>query len=162
MTGEGHADLERAVTIALAGPLGERRARRGSSPGWHRARTRPELIAHHEGAHAVVSHQMGKPVRFLSVIPTGVSLGVCVCGGEDLSASAIAEIRARPSATDEDFALELSRGLPGPRWRNLRRLYRQTLAILESRWPAVIELAERLQARGELYGSEITEILSIY
>lgn len=62
------AGLEASVVVYLAGNAAERRALKGSAPGWRRWRMPEELRALHEAGHAIAQLARGNCVWKLSII----------------------------------------------------------------------------------------------
>jgi hypothetical protein len=63
--------IEAWIIVCLAGYEGARRSKQGSAPGWFRFRSKTEVTAWHEGAHAVCANACGLTVYSASIIPRG-------------------------------------------------------------------------------------------
>jgi hypothetical protein len=69
--------------VYFAGTAAERRALRGSAPGWRRHRSKLELRAHHEAAHGACGHVHNQFVHRLTIVedPTVKLHGNLIAGG---------------------------------------------------------------------------------
>lgn len=168
------AELETDAIISLAGKAAERRALRGTAPGWRRMRTRDEIRAYHEAGHAVARLCAGQYVWKLSIIPdatvciqeTGISAGYCA-GGKTQEPTGPME---RPARAETDLRraaracliLAITEAPYG--WRGAlriaHRLRAQAWELIDQHWPLVARLASELAERGEMNQHEIAGLLS--
>lgn len=75
MTAAADYSLAVMAVIAAAGPIASRRALQGSAPGWRPVRSRLEITAIHESAHAVVCAALYKPPALTTIVPADESNG---------------------------------------------------------------------------------------
>jgi ATP-dependent Zn protease len=163
-----HTDAQRfgfeQGVLYLAGPAAQKRARRGSAPGWVRNRSPRELVAFHEAGHCVVAAALSQIVFSVSIVPDAESGGRCNTGGSEEAGlkEPKAGIHDHTAAVGYAYLL-LSDGLPGPGWRSVlamvRRMRRQAEEIIEANWLYVIAVAEALQRNKELDRSQIERLI---
>ena len=154
--------------VSLAGPLAERRARRGSEPGWVRMLSEERRIAVHEAGHAICALVCEKYVIELTIIPDPEkkSLGHCLYSRDadfrrDPNETKTVSTRDRTEAAR--YAWLLTSWPPDPPyWKAVLgtvRMLRATAAqILDRNWVFVIALADALQQRRALSREELAEI----
>ena len=166
-------DVGDRCLISLAGKAGERRALRGSGPGWVIPRSAKELICLHESAHAVVAWVLKRHVYSASVEPRpdlktkdGRSLGGLVTQGIE-PGEPPPEHPDKPYTTDEEnvqYWLELARdcfGVDESYVSALReRLVKKTELLVDAWWLHILALADRLAHETNLDEKAIVETLA--
>jgi hypothetical protein len=136
-----------------------------------------ELACFHEAAHVLVALEAGCQVGDVMVTPRGggnaqirlparrrdaVMLRLAGAAGEALALGLdvdFEEAAARCEPAALDFALARLDALAG-RGEALPALWRQTIDLVERRWPVVVALAEELQQAGIVSGARAVSILS--
>lgn len=172
-TASGRRHFETLAMVCLAGPAASRRCRQGSAPGWRRYRTGDEVLAHHEAAHGVCGHLLGRYVWELTIIEdrtvkvqkTSFSAGHAWSGDTPEPPSE----RPRRERAETDFrrAAEASRILsiiePPFGWRStlriVRRMRAQANALVDANWRSIMALAEELLRQRELDQEQIARFL---
>lgn len=159
----------RRIMIALAGRIGERRALRGSEPGWVRVLTPQQLICHHEAAHGVVAVLLGWHVYELNLHPDP-ALKV-ETGAPVLAFCSTGTKAERPVCNDcvwnsdgRTVALFSLLAAPAPGgWlgaiRVIHKLRAEVAGLIEKYWFEITVLAWELERHGELDREQIRIIL---
>jgi hypothetical protein len=166
-------NLESDVVIYLAGKVAERRAVRGSAPGWQRFRVRDELRAFHESGHAIAQWAGGRYPWKLSIrIDENVRVGKSGHLGGYASAGTTPEPPGPielPARLDCDLRLAaracqiLSLCEPPHGWRGAvrvaHRLRARSRDLVEQHWQLVVLLAGELVRHQELDQAQIERVL---
>jgi hypothetical protein len=155
-----------AVTC-LAGPLAEKRALRGSGPGWVRSRTWEERVAYHEAGHAVAAAACRLYVHSVSIIPDEDSGGRCLSSRSaelpDGPEKKLPPKKRRDHHKAACYAWLLTSFDDRPQWKSalatVRVLRRRTEEILERHWFVVMAVANALEHRKELDRAEIESLV---
>lgn len=173
---------EGRLAITLAGGLAAQRAQQGSAPGWRRPRSLRELVAFHEGGHAVVAAAVAFHVHrvYLVAAESGVAgiSGACVSSPSPEDPLNGAEPQhPRDLVCDRrkaaEICIEIARvdslllGITPdgePLWKRALGYYRRAKdaarAIIEDHWYALIDLAEELQRSGDMKRADVVAILA--
>ncbi len=167
---EGQRRAVVRAVVSLAGKLAERRAHRGSEPGWVRMLSEERRIAVHEVGHAICAMVCEEYVIELTIIPDPEykSLGHCM-HSKDADFKHDPKEPKTPSTRDRTTAAAyawLLTSLPPdpPYWKavlatvhTLRALAQE---IIERNWLYVSSLADTLERRRTLSREELAEIRS--
>ena len=152
--------LEREAIISAAGLVAGRRCLQGE-PGWRRVRSRAEIKAYHEAAHAVVALALDKTPWLATIVGVpGVNDGYVLFRPPHSESDPWGG--ARKSPHDAEVVREKVRALSLTGRKPLaiiRALRAETGRLLEEHWALVVLLAGELLKRQTLSRDEISAIL---
>jgi len=166
------AKLESRVIIYLAGRAAERRALRGSAPGWIRFRSHEEVVALHEAAHGIAQWSYGLHVWKINVLEHGDVLvgesrltGAFSAAGTSTDPPALLNFSPRGDLSMAVGVCNLlSTYEPISGWRTTlhiaRRLRARARAFVDQHWLAITVLAEELVRSKELNRAQVESILT--
>jgi len=167
-----HAFAREEGIIVLAGKVAEKRALRGSEPGWRRWRRAEELRAFHEAGHAIAAIAMGQYVYLLNIVPDPsrlVGKGNQIQGGiawTGRKPGVVTDLSAPwpKSQGDASKAIAIAWGVAEEAtWRSIlgvvRRWQAEAAQIVERHWYVVMALAEALEERKTLSASEVAAVV---
>ena len=156
------------AVIALAGQIGEIRARRGSEPGWVKYLSEERRRAIHEASHAIVAASVAHYVHRVSIVPDcerRSCSGKYFSGGHCLHSSKpdIEDcVPEEPVLINDSSRVALAALAltlthcpeETPRWIAARRmislLRQSTLALVERHWFLIMALASELERSKEM------------
>ncbi len=158
--GEAVRELQVTAIIFAAGPIASRRCLRGSEPGWRRVRTREEIAAHHEAAHAAVALALGTVAWLATIVPVpGVNSGYVLLAQP---ADASDPWGGRKYTSDAAVVRETVRALSLTGRRPLeilRAIRREAAKLVEEHWPLIGDLAGELLKRKTLHRADVAAII---
>jgi hypothetical protein len=161
MTTETERVVFSKAVVSMAGPLAEKRALRGSGPGWVVQVTTERRIAVHEAGHAVLATVTGLYAHRVTVVPDAYSLGHCLVSSSPDTPEEPSEVR-----TDLDqvcrFAWALTHFDPAiPRWKAVlataRRIRSTAAQFVECHWFEIQALASELERNQHLDRNQIED-----
>ncbi len=158
-TTEAKRSIEVDAIIFVAGPIASRRCLQGSAPGWRRVRSRGEIIAFHEAAHAIAATALNRTAWLATIIPVpGVNSGHVRLTDPATHTNPW----DGPKYTDATVTREKVRALSLTGERPLsviRRLRAEAVRLIEEYWPLISYMASELLKRETMDGEQIAAVM---
>ena len=163
-----NSDFRTRLIVRLAGPAAEKYET--APPGWRTVRSREEVIALHESAHAVAAFLAGRRLLMLSIIPSLRSLGHVTYGGKssDAAPETLLDemmIFGEPDGiSDRRSVLQILAAMPALERRAIHRMFRELEAevseLVRTNWKTILLLANELVAQQWIGGRRAEGIIS--